>query len=200
MTGWLPVVQLGDLALTLPTAAAIGAWLVVCGARPIALRWCGLFGLAIALVGASKIAFMAWGAGFEQIGFKALSGHAAGTAALYPVLFYLLVHRAGIQLRALGVAAGLGLGLLVARLLVLLQEHSAAEAIAGWCLGALVSLATVHRARIAPVPRPLAGLAGFALVFAAAAWLMQSAPVGYWMIRTARILSGNEKLYPLSME
>jgi hypothetical protein len=200
MISWLPVVQLGDLALTLPAGVAISAWLLAWRAWRPAICWSLLFALGIGLVGAAKIAFMGWGGGVPQLAFKAPSGHAAGVAAVFPTLFYFLVHDCGARLRAASVVAGLILAAVVAMLLVLMREHSAAEALAGWMTGALVSVTTVHGAGQLPPPRPLAGLLGFALAFATAAWLMQSAPVGYWMIKAARMLSGAKQLFPLSIE
>jgi hypothetical protein len=197
---WVPVVQLGDVALILPAGAAIGAWLLAWRAWRMAACWSVLFTLGIALVGANKIAFMGWGAGLEHLSFKALSGHATGVAAVFPTLFYLLLHGAGPRLRVAAMTAGLALGALVALLLVLMRHHSVAEATAGWAVGALVSVATVRWAGPMPPPRPLTGLVWFALVFAATAWLMQSAHIGYWMIKAARLLSGNDQLFPLSFD
>lgn len=200
MIAWLPLVQLGDLALTLPAGAAIVAWLLAWRAWRMAACWSVLFALAVGLVAASKIVFMGWGAGVEQLSFKALSGHAAGVAAVFPTLFYLLLHGAGARVRAAGIGAGLALGMLVATLLVLMHEHSMAEALAGWITGALASVASIRWAGPLPPPRPLPGLVSFALVFAAASWLMQSAHIGWWMIKAARLLSGNDKIFPLSIE
>ena len=200
MISWVPLVQLGDLALTLPAGAAIAAWLAAWRAWRMAASWSLLFVLGLGLVGACKIAYMAWGAGWEAASFKAPSGHAAGVAAVFPTLFYLLLQRAGARLRQAGVGAGLALGALVAALLVLMHEHSAAEALAGWIIGALVSLAAIAWGPPLPAPRPLPGLASFALVFAFSAWLMQSAHIGYWMILAARVVSGTKQLFPLSIE
>ena len=200
MISWMPLVQLGDLALTLPAGAAIGAWLAAWRAWRMAVCWSLLFAAGLGLVGASKIAYLGWGTGWEALSFKALSGHAAGVTAVFPTLFYLLLHSAGTRLRAAGVLAGLALGALVAVLLVLMREHSTTEALAGWAVGAAVSLAAIAYAGTLPPPRPLPGLVCFALVFAISAWLMQSAHVGYWMIRAARIFSGNDKLFPLGIE
>jgi hypothetical protein len=200
MISWLPVVQLGDLALTLPAGVAIGAWLLAWRAWRVAICWSLLFAFGIGLVGAAKIAFMVWGGGVAQLAFKAPSGHAAGVAAVFPTLLFFLLYDAGNRLRAAGVVAGLCLAAVVAMLLVAMREHSAAEALAGWLTGALVSVTTIHGAGPLPPPRPLAGVLWFALAFITAAWLMQSAPIGYWMIKAARLLSGNGKLFPLSIE
>ncbi|WP_426101974.1 hypothetical protein [Massilia sp. TSP1-1-2] len=200
MTAWRALVQLGDLALTLPAGAAIGAWLLAWRAQRPAAAWALLFALGIGLVGASKIAYLAWGAGWPVLSFKAPSGHAAGVAAVFPMLFYLLLYGAGARLRTAGAVAGLALGALVAVLLVLRQEHSAAEALAGWITGALVSVTAIVASGPLPPARPLAALVWFALVFAGSAWLMQSAHVGYWMLGAARVLSGNTQLFPLGLD
>ncbi len=198
MLFWMPLVQLGDLALTLPAGAAIAAWLGAWRAWRMAACWSVLFVMCLGLVGASKIAYMGWGGGWDAVSFKAISGHAAGVAAVFPILFYLLLQRCGARCRAAGVAAGLALGALEATVLVFMQEHSASEALAGWALGATVSLAAIGWSGPLPRPRPLAGLVCFALVFSLSAWLMQSATIGYWMIDAAQFLSGNNTLFSLS--
>jgi hypothetical protein len=195
-----PVIALGDLALTLPAGAAIAAWLLAWRAWRMAACWSVLFVLGMGLVGFGKIAFMAWGGGLALLEFKAASGHAAGVAAIYPTLFYLLLHQAGAAWRTAAMATGLALALLVAALLVFMQEHSGSEALAGWLTGAAVSTASIALSGALPAPRPVLSLLCFALVFAAVAWLMQSAHIGYWMIKSARLLSGNDSVFPLSLE
>lgn len=189
------LLHLGDLALTAPLAIAIAAWLAATRSRRAALAWLLAFGTAIGLVGASKIAYIAWGGGLPAIGFKALSGHASGAMAIYPVLGYLLAGRRWPKL-----AAGTGAlaGLAVALMLVLHGEHSAAEAAAGSVLGAAVAVAGIGLAGRRPATLPFPALACSALLLAGASTLMGTAPVGYWMIKAARILSGNAKPYPLS--
>lgn len=191
------LIALGDLALTLPAAAALVAALLAARAWRIAFWWSLLFGVATGLVGASKIAFMGWGGGWPAACFKALSGHAAVVSALFPMLFYLLLQRLGRRAALAGLAGGIALGALVALWLVLLREHSGAEALAGWCLGAAVSPLALRLAGPFPPPAAWPGAAAFVLVFAAGSWLMQWAPVGYWMIVAARILSGNQQIFPL---
>lgn len=195
MGSWGRLVQLGDLALTLPAAAGVTASLLASRAWRMALWWSLLFAAGIGLVGASKIAFLGWGTGWQALCFKALSGHAAGVAAVFPTMFYLLLQGRGPSARHAGIAAGLALGALVALLLVLAREHSVAEALAGWSMGGLVSLAAIRLAGALPPCRPLPSVVSFALVFAAAAWLMQSAHVGWWMIKAARLISGNVTLH-----
>ena len=191
----MQLLHLGDIELTLPLAVAAGAWLLAARAWRAAAAWSVLYGATIALVGGSKIAYMGWGIDIAMLDFKAFSGHAAGVTAVYPVLGYLFLRPAG---RAAGLAAagaGLVLGLVMAVALVRQDEHAVAEAAAGWLLGACASAGTVHQAEAHGfLHRPPAALCAMA-VFVASASLMQSAHVGYWMIKVALALSGKTRPY-----
>jgi hypothetical protein len=57
---WSSCIHLGDLALTIPAAGAIAAWLCAARAWRAAAGWLLVFGLALALVAGTKIAFMGW--------------------------------------------------------------------------------------------------------------------------------------------
>lgn len=194
------LLRLGDLGVTLPSAAAIGVWLLAAGAWRMALWWCALFGLTIALVGASKIAFMSWGMGAPALAFKSLSGHAAGVSAVAPTLFYLLLQAGPARRRHGAIGAGLFLGLAVAALLVMCGEHSAAEALGGCLAGAMASVGAIGLGDppIRPAGQRALLLAGAS--FALVAWLMQSAQVGWWMIKAARVLSGRQQIFPLATD
>lgn len=191
----MQLLHLGDIELTLPLAVAAGIWLLAARAWRAAAAWTVLYGGVIALVGGSKIAYLGWGIDIAALDFKAFSGHAAGVTAVYPVLGYLLCRPAG---RAAGLAAagaGLALGIAMAVALVGQDEHAVAEAAAGWLLGACASIGTVYQAEPhGIVPGPAAALCAVA-VFVASAWLMQSAHVGYWMIKVALALSGKAQPY-----
>ena len=195
----MELVHLGDVALTLPAAAAITAALLVWRAWRMAFWWSLLFTVGIGAVAASKIIFLGWGAGLPGLCFKALSGHAAGATAVFPTLFYLVLHGYRPELRYAGVGAGIALGGVVTCLLIVLGHHSPAEAIAGCVIGALVSVGGIRTAGALPPVRPLPGLLSFALVFAAGAFLMQWAHLGWWMIKAARLLSGNERVFSFDL-
>lgn len=193
----MQLLELGDLGLTLPTALAMSALLVAWRAWRMAWCWTLLFAFGFGVVALSKIVFMGWGGGWQALCFKALSGHATGVTAVYPTLFYLLLQGGKAGLRQGAVVAGLGLGALVALQLALSGEHSVAEAVAGWLMGATVSLLVIVLSGPLPPPRPLVGTLAFGAVFALSAWLMQWAHIGYWMIKLARLLSGQQQLFPL---
>ncbi len=200
MIAWCSLLDLGGVVLTLPLAAAIGASLAASGAWRAALRWSALFGAGVLLVGASKIAYLGWGHGIEAICFKALSGHATGATSLYPMLAWVVLAPYGERVRIAGLAAGLGIGAVVAMLLASTREHSVSESVAGWLIGAAISALAIRSCGPLPVIRPLAGVLAFVLACAVGAWLMQSAHLGYWMIKAARLLSGNERVYNLQFE
>ncbi|MFC5458995.1 membrane-associated phospholipid phosphatase [Massilia niabensis] len=189
---WTTFLYLGNLTLTLPLASAIAAWLLAARHWRAAGYWLLFFSGALALVGISKVAYLGWGIAIPALDFQALSGHAAGVTAVFPVLFYVLLQgRPGLALGA--AAAGLLLGAGLASALVATEEHTAAEAGAGWMVGAAAAAGTVRVAKEAQPPRPLAGLAAGLLAFAATAWVMQGAHIGYWMIKLALALSGNTR-------
>ena len=209
MAHTLSLFRLGDLGVTVPAAIAIAAWLLTRRAWRLAWRWSWLFALGMLTVGVSKIAYLGWGVGVPALEFKAVSGHAAGATAVWPFLLYLSMRQWRDVRRqpwpppgqpCPGVASGLMLGLLVTALLVLAREHSLAEALTGYGLGALVSLFTLRSAAALPPPAPLWLLLLVALAALTALWLMRFAHVGYWMIKAARLLSGNSNLHPLTLD
>ncbi len=200
MIAWCSLLDLGGVVLTLPLAAALGASLAASGAWRAALRWGALFGAGVLLVGASKIAYLGWGYGIDAICFKALSGHATGATSLYPMLAWVVLAPYGERTRIAGLAAGFGIGAVVAMLLASTREHSVSESVAGWLIGAAISALAIRTCGPLPAIRPFAGVLVFVLVCAVGAWLMQWAHLGYWMIRAARLLSGNERVYNLQFE
>jgi hypothetical protein len=188
---WSELFHLGDLSLTVPAAGAIAAWLLAARAWRAALGWCLVFGLALMLVAATKIAFLGWATRVPALDFKAVSGHAASFSTVFPTLVFLLLRPYRTRLRLLGAAATLALGGLVAAALVHAGEHTAAEAIAGWLIGAGASVCAIYL--VGDVAAPPAGKA--VLLCAAAcigiAWALKRAPLGYWMVKVALALSGN---------
>lgn len=192
---WTKLVHLGDLPFTLAAAAALSAWLAAARAWRMALWWSLLFALGIGVVGAIKVAFLGWGTALPALAFKAPSGHAAGVTAIYTTLFYLLLWQRGQRARLAGAAAGLLLGALMGVLLVAEDEHSPAEAAAGWAVGALVSLGGIWKAGELPAHSPIFGVVCSGLVFVAAIYILRSVPFGWLMVRAAVFLSGNLRPY-----
>jgi hypothetical protein len=193
---WSELIHLGDLRLTLPAGAAIAAWLVAARAWRAALGWILVFGLALALVAATKIAFLGWATRVTALDYKAVSGHAAGFTTVFPTLSFLLLRRFGAALRLTATAAALALGTLVAAALVHAGEHSAAEAVAGWLIGAAASMCAIYLTGDVATPPTGKAVVFCALAFGAIAWALRSAPLGWWMIKVALVLSGNSHPTP----
>jgi hypothetical protein len=188
---WASLFHLGDLSLTIPAAGAITAWLLVAREWRAALGWGLVFGLALALVAATKIAFLGWDTGVPTLHYQALSGHATGFTAVFPTLCYLLAQRHGRVARAVASGCALALGALVAAALVRAGEHSVIEALAGWTVGACAFLLGIRLAGGTQAPPFGTAAAGSLLAFALTAWTISSLPLGYWMIKLALALSGN---------
>jgi hypothetical protein len=193
---WSKLFHLGDLSLTLPAGSAIAAWLLASRAGRAALGWSLAFGLTLAIVAATKIAFLGWATGVPALGYKAISGHAAGFTAAAPTLCWLLAQRCPSVVRSAVAVAALALGAVVAVALVRAGEHTPIEAAAGWIIGMAAFVCTLHVASDTAAPRVDVALACAALAFAATAWALRTVSVGYWMIRLATALSGNPYPHP----
>jgi hypothetical protein len=188
---WSELLHLGDLSLTLPAGAAIAAWLLAARAWRAAFGWSLVFALAMALVAATKIAFLGWATRLPALDYKAVSGHAASFTTVFPTLTFLLLRSGGTTVRLTATAASLALGAMVAAALVHAGEHTAAEAIGGWLIGAAASMCAIHLAGDVAAPPPGRAILCCSLAWAAVAWALQSAPLGYWMVKVALALSGN---------
>ena len=197
---WPQLIHLGDVPLTMAAAAAIAYWLFASRPWPAAVWWCVLFASALALVAASKVAFLVWGAPSPAVQFRALSGHAMGVTAIATILCRLAIPQgSSAWARRGGVAAGMALGAAMALMLIFHQDHSVAEAVAGWLLGALVSLGVIGfalspaqealRPRVRCTDKAALGLQCAVLVFISTVFVLERMPFGYLMYRAARIVA-----------
>lgn len=186
---WRDLIHLGDLPLTLAAAAAIVAWTVAARAWRLAFWWSVAFTLAMGLVAVTKIAFIVWGGGSPALGFRALSGHATGATLVAVMFLYLYFGRKAGPLRLVGIVAGLVLGAAMGFVLVLHDEHSIAEAAAGWAVGGLAAMTAIKLAAESPPPiRPLTAF-GVVIVFFSTVVLLRPLPIAYLMWRAARMIA-----------
>ncbi|WP_426195128.1 hypothetical protein [Massilia sp. DWR3-1-1] len=188
---WANLIHLGDLPLTMAAAAAALAWMVASRIWRLAFWWSVLFLLAIALVTATKVAFLVWGASSPMPEFRALSGHATGATAVCVIVLYLAAHAYASPMRSAGILTGLALGAMMGLLLVLNDEHSVAEAAAGWSVGALASVGAIHLAGEvhAPVATAPISMLWAGAVFLACTVLLRQLPIGYLMWRVAKVVA-----------
>jgi membrane-associated phospholipid phosphatase len=192
------LIYLGDLRVTAALAGAVAVWLMVARHRRAAGWWCFSYCSAVAAVAASKIIYLGWGLQVAAIHFKAASGHAAGTAAVLPVVLYLLATSLfrGKENIALGV--GWCISAAVVLSLVACREHTLSEALAGWCLGMVASTTTWWRMRRAVIQPSLRGIAAAVAIMAVIANGMQVVPIGRWITKTALALSGEQRTHSWS--
>lgn len=193
MIAWLEITRFGDIVVTAPAAAAIIAWLMMGRAWRLAAWWWVLFIGGMALVVATKIAFIGWGFGIRALDFTGISGHAMRATAVYPVLFYLALLRAAPPARSAGAALGLGVAIVIGISRVAVNAHSVSEVVAGCVLGGLLGLVFLRSAasfKAFPVSRW--ALAAGLLAVVAASYLKPVHTEG-WIEDMALALSGHDQ-------
>lgn len=197
MNEWTEVTRFGDITITSLIALALAAWLFVEDEKRLALWWSVLFGAGLGIVIATKMAFIGWGIGIRALDFTGFSGHAMRVAAVMPVLFYLILQRASVPVRASGVALGLAFGAIVGISRLALHAHSVSEVVAGWLLGATIALAFI---RIAAgslsrhVFKPLRIVLSL-LVLLPAPYVHPS-PTQKWLTEITLFFTGHDHPYP----
>jgi len=190
---------LGSSLFLVPVALCLSAWMWAGNARRMAATWTLLFVAGLALVAASKMAYIGWGMAIDTIHFHGISGHAMRSTAVAPVLFYLLLHSAPTGLRIAGILCGLGAGALMAVAVSIYDEHTASEAMAGLLLGAATCLGFIRLAggmRKPALDRPrIASLSVFSVLVVSAALSVDNDPSSVMLESAALFLSGNDKPY-----
>lgn len=191
------LVHIGDLPLTLAAAVAVTIWLITGRAWRIALLWSLLFLLGIGFVAMTKVTFLARGSPLPNHNFNAVSGHATGVTAVLPTTISLLIkqYTSRPYLQRVGAAAGLTAGALISALLVANGDHSVVEVVAGWTIGAAISLSAIWLTRSLPSP-PGRALWYSTAVFMVTLYSTSSFPFGYVMRRAAHVLSSNSVPFP----
>lgn len=191
------LVHIGDATLLIPVAAAITTLLLLNRVWRLSIWWTLSFSAGLALVIASKIAYMGWGVGIKAIDYKAVSGHAMLTAAVLPVLFQLILWQQNPRSRHGGEWAGLVLAMVVSVVLVTFGFHTWSEAIAGSILGCLISLPFLREASATAgsfrLRRWTVTASASMLLLMHEATLMPATQ--YWMSNIATYLSGHDLLY-----
>lgn len=195
MNDWYELTRLGGIVVTAPVAIAIAAWLVLARTTRLALWWCALFCGGMALVVVSKLLFLGWGIGFRSLDFTGFSGHAMRSAAVYPVLFYLIFLRATPAWRGVGVALGSTLALAIGVSRLVIHAHSNSEVVAGWLLGGAVSWAFIASLRRVPIQASPHWILAAGLVIVLASPSLPPAPTERWMEDWAMTVSGHTQPY-----
>lgn len=193
---WWHVLSLaGSLAVTGPIGVAIAVFLIAGRQWRLMLAWVALFGVGMALVVITKIAFMGWAIGVESVQFAGFSGHAMRATAVYPVAGYLLLRSSGAWARWLGAGAGVLLSIMIAVSRVPVLAHSVSEAVTGAILGLLVAAAFIwyaNREQRWAMSRMFAVLC---LPIVLVAPRVEPIPAEAWIEQAAMYLSGRDRPY-----
>jgi hypothetical protein len=179
----------------LPTGFALATYLAVIKEWRIALFWLFLLCTCIGCVAGSKIAYLGWGYGVSAINFKALSGHAAFSAAIIPVSIFVLLQSASPTIRNYVLIGGFATAALLGVFLVLLNEHTVSEVIAGFLIGICVSMFFILHFHISPSTEMRPWIFPITLIVLLSLWYWLAPPVEFWMMRTAIRLSGHTMSY-----
>lgn len=189
------LVDIGHTAVMVPVAAAIAAWLVAGRTWQLALCWCLLFTVGLSIVALSKIAFLGWETGIPTLGFKALSGHAFRSAAVMPVLCFVVLQLAPMSWRAAGVVAGIAVSAGLGVLLVRFDFHTVSEVVPSLALGLGVSLGFMHVANSLPAPRIGRWSIPFSLMMFLVIYGLKPSSISPKLVDVAHYLSGRDYPY-----
>jgi membrane-associated phospholipid phosphatase len=195
MIPWLKITSFGDTVVMMPAAVAIIAWLVIGRAWRMAFWWSVLFTIGLALVVVTKIAFIGWGIGIRSLDFTGISGHAMRAAAVIPIICYLLLQKSSPGTRALGIFFGLMLGALISFSRIVVHAHSVSEAVAGFLLGAIISLGFIWISRSLEKPTLNRWLIAITMIALLPTSNAKPAPTQSWMNGVALYLSGHDRPY-----
>ncbi|MGH8809545.1 MAG: phosphatase PAP2 family protein [Noviherbaspirillum sp.] len=197
MIAWPEITHFGDVSITSLIAFAIAAWLFVEDEKRLALWWSTLFAAGLGAVVATKIAFIGWGIGIHALDFTGFSGHAMRSAAVMPVLFYLILQRTAPIYRAGAVILGLAFGAMVGVSRLAVHAHSVSEVVAGWFLGALVGMLFIwsaHTTLRKHVFKPLR--IALSLLILLPAPYVYPAPTQEWLTEITLFLANHEQPFP----
>jgi membrane-associated phospholipid phosphatase len=138
---------LGVLRFCAPAILLVMAWHLSRGERREALAWLAV-GASAAILPELVKAVVArarptlWPWLIPTSGFSFPSGHAVAGAALYPLLGFLVLRRRGLGL--LGYLLGLAVGVFIGLGRLYAGVHWPSDVLAGWTMGAALSLGAIR--------------------------------------------------------
>ncbi|MES2160055.1 MAG: phosphatase PAP2 family protein [Pseudomonadota bacterium] len=195
MMWWHGLSVTGSLAVTGPIGIAIAVWLVAGKSWRLTAAWCVLFGIGMALVVATKMAFVGWGLGVESVEFAGFSGHAMRAAAVFPVAFYLAFRSSPPQWRVLGTLLGVLLAVLISISRVYVQAHSVSESVTGCLLGLAVAAVFIWYASTEHHMALSRLLVVLCIPIVLIAPRVEPVPAEMWITQAALWLSGHDQPY-----
>jgi membrane-associated phospholipid phosphatase len=190
---WLVITHLGAASLMLPMFMMVTAELWLAGQKSDLLAWLLAMMAGVAIVLASKIAFIGWGWGSASLNFTGISGHTMLASSIFPVWMGWLLAGPTRRFSLHGVMLGLAIGAVVGWSRLILGAHSPSEVMAGWVLGMGISLFAYKVMRGRGPAQGWARLAGILLLFAFSPSLSGYLPTHRWEVGIALALSGHTR-------
>ncbi|MBJ7310628.1 phosphatase PAP2 family protein [Rugamonas sp. CCM 8940] len=199
MNWWHFLSVLGGLSVTGPLGIAIAGWLLAGKSWRLTLSWCCCFGLGMAMVVLTKVAFIGWGIGSASLEFGGISGHAMRAGAVYPVAAYLALRHAGASLQRMAVLAGVVLALLIGVSRLEVRAHSVSEVVSGSLLGLAVAAVFIRQASLVPSMALSRVLVALCLPILLMTPRLEPVPTEEWMTGLALYLSGRDEPFTRHM-
>ena len=191
---WLLITHLGSASIMLPMFVMLTAELWLGGQKPGLVAWWLAMMAGVALVLASKIAFIGWGWGSASLNFTGISGHTLLASSILPMWMGRLLAGPDKRFSLPGVMLGLAIGALVGWSRLVLGAHSPSEVIAGWLLGLGISLVACKVMGEHYPARGWARLpAGMFLLLVFSPALSGYLPTHQWEVDLALALSGHTR-------
>jgi len=192
---WLVITHLGAAGIMLPMFALIAAELWLAGQKSALLTWMLAMTAGVAVVLASKIAFIGWGWGSASLNFTGISGHTMLASSVFPVWMGWLLAGPGRRFSLVGVMLGLAIGAVVGWSRLVLGAHSPSEVVLGWLLGLGISLVASKAMMGRSLSPDWARFAGMLLLLAFSPSLSGYLPTRKWEVGIALTLSGHSRPY-----
>jgi membrane-associated phospholipid phosphatase len=192
---WIYFTKLADTNVLMPLAFLLAAWLACLRRWREAVLWLFLFCSGLAIVAATKIAYIGWGIGITSLDFAGISGHAMRAAAVAPVMGFLSLQSRSRTSIAIALLSSIAFSIAIAVSRLVLHQHSISEVVSGLLLGGLVAAVFLAWSPSRPtVPWNIALSAACAFI-AIAGLMAKPAPTERWIERVALYLSGHDQPY-----
>lgn len=193
MSFWQTISKLGDITVTSLFAFGIFALFALQHAWKMALRWILLFSVGTMAVIVSKIAFIGWGIGNQELDFTGFSGHAMRAMTIFPVLGYISVQQNTFFTKTITIISCVVLGTIVGVSRLLLNFHSWSEIVMGSILGLSLSFCFIYllrsyRGNYFPLPIILSGLLPLLVLLHS-----DPTPTQRWIVGFSLYISGHEQ-------
>lgn len=199
MMWWHALSIAGSLAVTGPIGVAIAVWLIAGKSWRLTWMWALLFGIGMALVVVTKMAFVGWGIGVESVEFAGFSGHAMRAAAVYPVAAFLAFRSSSSRARYLATAAGVVFAILISISRVPMMAHSVSESVTGSILGLAIAAGFIRYASSEHHWALSRMLVVLCLPIVLIAPQVEPVPAEQWITQAALYLSGRDQPYTRAM-